>query len=207
MKRRDFLVQAAASGLYISTFGTDGKRLIGSALATGGNGTQQDSLELKFADFALSVRYEDLPKEVITSAKRVLLDTLACAFGAVGSDPGVVAEQTIRKTFGEGEAASIIGHPHRATVEGALFVNGVLVRSLDLNDTYIGTDPLHPSEVIPTALAICEESGRSGRELIEAVVVGYEASMRVNDAISFMERGFHPLCAASYAVPLIAGKV
>jgi 2-methylcitrate dehydratase len=39
------------------------------------------------------------------------------------------------------------------------------------------------------------------------MVVGYEASMRVNDAISFMERGFHPLCAASYGVPLIAGKV
>jgi 2-methylcitrate dehydratase len=39
------------------------------------------------------------------------------------------------------------------------------------------------------------------------MVAGYEASMRVNDAISFMERGFHPLCAASYAIPLIAGKV
>jgi 2-methylcitrate dehydratase len=207
MKRRDFLVQAAASGLYAGTFGTDGKRLIGSVIAAEGNGTQEDSLELKFADFALSVRYEDLPKEVITSAKRVLLDTLACAFGAVGSEPGRIAEQTIRKTFGEGEAAGIIGHPRRATVEGALFVNGVLVRSLDLNDTYIGTDPLHPSEVLPTALALCEESGRGGRELIEAVVAGYEASMRVNDAISFMERGFHPLCAASYGVPLIAGKV
>jgi len=63
-----------------------------------------------------------------------------------------------------------------ATVEGALFVNGVLVRSLDLNDTYIGTDPLHPSEVLPTALALCEEKRRSGRDLIEAMVVGYEAS-------------------------------
>jgi 2-methylcitrate dehydratase len=207
MKRRDFFVQAAASALYASAFQTGGTRLIGSALAMEGNGTQLDSHELKFADFALSVRYEDLPKEVITSAKRVLLDTLACAFGAVGSEPGRIAEQTIRKTFGEGEAASIIGYPGRATVEGALFVNGVLVRSLDLNDTYIGTDPLHPSEVLPTALALCEESGRSGRELIEAMVVGYEASMRVNDAFSFMERGFHPLCAASYGIPLIAGKV
>jgi 2-methylcitrate dehydratase len=207
MKRRDFIVQAVAAGFYTSNFGICGERLIGSALAAEGNDAQQDSLELKFADFALSVRYDDLPKEVIASAKRVLLDTLACAFGAVGSEPATVAETTIRKTFGEGEAASIIGYPRGATVEGALFVNGVLVRSLDLNDTYIGTDPLHPSEVLPTALALCEESGRSGRDLIEAMVAGYEASMRVNDAISFMERGFHPLCAASYAIPLIAGKV
>ena len=90
---------------------------------------------------------------------------------------------------------------------GALFVNGVLVRALDLNDTYIGTDPLHPSEVLPTALALLEEAGGSGRDLIEAIVAGYEVSARVNDAISFMERGFHPLCAASYGIPAIAGKV
>jgi hypothetical protein len=55
--------------------------------------------------------------------------------------------------------------------------------------------------------SLCEENGRSGRNLIEAMVAGYEASMRVNDAISFIERGFHPLCAASYGIPLIAGKI
>ncbi|MET4330848.1 2-methylcitrate dehydratase PrpD [Bradyrhizobium sp. i1.15.2] len=86
----------------------------------------------------------------------------------------------------------MIGYPRSATIEGAIFVNGVLVRSLDLNDTYIGTEPLHPSEVLPTAIALCEENGRSGRELIEAIVAGYEVSMRVNDAISFIERGSTP---------------
>lgn len=144
---------------------------------------------------------------MVASAKRVLLDTLGCAFGAVGSEPANIAETTIRKTFGDGSTVTIIGYPRPATVEGALFVNGVLVRSLDMNDTYIGTEPLHPSEVLPTALALCEEKARSGRDLIEAMVAGYEGSMRVNDAISFTERGFHPLCAASYGIPLIAGKI
>jgi 2-methylcitrate dehydratase len=50
----------------------------------------------------------------------------------------------------------VIGSPRPAPVDGAVFVNGVLVRSLDLNDTYLGTEPLHPSELLPTALAICE---------------------------------------------------
>ena len=80
-----------------------------------------------------------MPPEVIASAKRVLLDTLACAFGAVGSEAASIAEKTIRSTYGDGNAASIIGYSKAATIEGALFVNGVLVRSLDLNDTYIGT--------------------------------------------------------------------
>jgi 2-methylcitrate dehydratase len=45
----------------------------------------------------------------------------------------------------------------RQPLKGPCFVNGVLVRSLDLNDTCIGTESLHPSEVLPTALALCEE--------------------------------------------------
>jgi 2-methylcitrate dehydratase len=210
MKRRDFLARTAvgiSASLLLGNVRSDGYRFIGSALAAGEGDRQKATLEQKFAEFALSIKYEGLPAEVIASAKRVLLDTLGCAFGSVGSEPANIAETTIRKTFGDGNTATIIGYPQPATAEGALFVNGVLVRSLDLNDTYIGTEPLHPSEVLPTAIALCEENGRSGRDLIEALVAGYEASMRVNDAISFIERGFHPLCAASYGIPLIAGKI
>jgi 2-methylcitrate dehydratase len=209
MKRRDFLERTtiAVSAGLVGGVWPDRYRLVGSALAAGNRDEQKTALEQKFAEFALAIKYDSLPPDVVASAKRVLLDTLGCAFGAVGSEPGNIAETTIRKTFGDGNTATVIGYPRPATVEGALFVNGVLVRSLDMNDTYIGTEPLHPSEVIPTALALCEEQGRSGRDLIEAIVVGYEAGMRVNDAISFLERGFHPLCAASYGVPLIAGKV
>src|SRR6476646_8707267 len=210
MKRREFLARSAIAGsasLLLGCVRSDGYRFVGSALAADEGGRQKATLEQKFAEFALSIKYEGLPAEVIAAAKRVLLDALGCAFGSVGSEPANIAETTIRKTFGDGNAATVIGYPRSATVEGALFVNGVLVRSLDLNDTYIGTEPLHPSEVLPTAIALCEENGRSGRDLIEATVAGYEASMRVNDAISFIERGFHPLCAASYGIPLIAGKI
>jgi 2-methylcitrate dehydratase len=210
MKRREFLARSAtavSASLLLGSIRSDGYRFVGSALAAGEGDWQKATLERKFAEFALSIKYEALPADVVASAKRVLLDALGCAFGSVGSEPADIAETTIRKTFGEGNTATVIGYPRSATVEGALFVNGVLVRSLDLNDTYIGTEPLHPSEVLPTAIALCEENGRSGRELIEAIVAGYEVSMRVNDAISFIERGFHPLCAASYGIPLIAGKI
>lgn len=210
MKRRDFLAQTAAgvsSSLLLGTLHSERYRFIGAALAAGEVDPRKDTFEQKLAEFAIAIKFEALPADVISAAKRVLLDTIGCAFGSVGSEPANIADATIRKTFGDGNAATVIGYPRPATVEGALFVNGVLVRSLDLNDTYIGTEPLHPSEVLPTAIALCEENGRSGRDLIEAMVAGYEASMRVNDAISFIERGFHPLCAAAYGIPLIAGKI
>jgi len=190
MYRRQFFASAAAATCFA-----------GSASAAG------PSLERRLADFALALRADALPPELILATKRILIDTLGCAFGAIGSEPATIAEKTIRATFGEGTAATIIGQKAPATIEGAVFVNGVLVRALDLNDTYLGSEPLHPSELLPTALALAEAGGHSGRALIAAIVAGYEASARINDAVGFMERGFHPLCAMAYASPLIAGRL
>src|SRR5690348_7522264 len=159
MKRRDFLARTAVgvtASVILGSIRSDGYHFVGTALAAGEDDRQKVTLEQKFAEFALSIKYEALPADVIVAAKRVLLDTLGCAFGSVGSEPANIAEATIRKTFGDGNTATIIGYQQPATVEGALFVNGVLVRSLDLNDTYVGTEPLHPSEVLPTAIALCE---------------------------------------------------
>jgi 2-methylcitrate dehydratase len=74
--------------------------------------------------------YDAPPADVIAAAKRVLIDTLGCALGSVGSEPANIADTTIRKTSGDGNTATVIGYPRPATAEGALFVNGVLVRSL-----------------------------------------------------------------------------
>jgi 2-methylcitrate dehydratase len=184
MRRRQFLGRGGTALSAAAVLGA------GSAPFSVAAQSAAPSLEQRLADFALATRFEDLPAEVVAAMKRSVLDTLACAFGAVGSEAATIAESTIRSTFGTGQAATVIGNPRRATIEGAVFVNGVLVRSLDLNDTYIGTEPLHPSELFPTALAISEDGKRSGRDFIAALAVGYEASMRVTDAVSFMQRGF-----------------
>jgi 2-methylcitrate dehydratase len=102
--------------------------------------------------------------------------------------------------------ASVLGSAARISTEGAALVNGVLVRDLDLNDTHVGKEPCHPSENIPAALACCEEAGRSGRELIETIVLGYEAQLAFNSAFAFGERGLFSVSAAGFVVPLMAGK-
>jgi 2-methylcitrate dehydratase len=107
MKRRDFLTRTAAgvsASLLLGNVRSEGYRFVGSALAAGEGEQQKATLEQKFAEFALSIKYEALPADVIIAAKRVLLDTLGCAFGAVGSEPAIIAETTIRKTFGDGNA-------------------------------------------------------------------------------------------------------
>ena len=143
---------------------------------------------------------------MVAAAKRLLIDALACGYGAIGSSAARIVEATFRQSFGGPAVASVLGSAARISTEGAALVNGVLVRDLDLNDTHVGKEPCHPSENIPAALACCEEAGRSGRELIETIVLGYEAQLAFNSAFAFGERGLFSVSAAGFVVPLMAGK-
>jgi 2-methylcitrate dehydratase len=204
MDRRDFLLATglAATGEFLGWLPA-GVVAQEGASADAGRGP---SIERRLADFALAVRYDDLPKEVVATVKRLLLDTLGCGYGAIGSAPARVTEGMWRKNYSGPGSASILGNSRPMSTEGAAMVNGVLVRYLDYNDIYVGSGSQHPSEIIPIALAACEEAGRSGRDFIETIVVGYETITRINDAVSFAKRGLHSLSAAIYATPLVAGK-
>ena len=64
MKRRDFLERtaiAATGSLLLGSVRSDGYRLVGSAFAADGGDGQKATLEQKFAEFAISIRYEALP--------------------------------------------------------------------------------------------------------------------------------------------------
>ena len=167
---------------------------------------QKASLEQRLADYAARIRYDDLPGSVVQTIKHLLIDALACGYGAVGAPPPTIAEKVFRKTYVTRDCASVLANSHLIGTEGATLINGVLIRYLDLNDIYVGREPCHPSELIPAAIAACEEAGRSGRDLIEAITVGYEAMIRLNDAVSFSERGFYSTSAAGFVIPLIVGK-
>jgi len=163
-------------------------------------------LEQRLAQFAAGIHYEDLPKETVLACKRFLLDALACAIGAIDTAPARIAEETFRKAFASAGSSTIIGKPQLISTEGATLINGTLIRELEFNDIYFGKDPAHPSEILSTALACCEEAGRSGRDLIEAMVVGYEIEVRLADAFSWASRGFISSSAAGFVAPLVAGK-
>jgi 2-methylcitrate dehydratase len=164
------------------------------------------SIERELAEYGAALSYEKLPRAVVDAAKRLLIDALACGYGAIGSPAARIVEQTFRKSFGGPPVASVLGSVALTSAEGAALINGVLIRDLDLNDTHVGKEPCHPSENIPAALACCEEASRSGRDLIETIVLGYEAQLAFNSAFAFGERGLFSVSAAGFVVPLMAGK-
>ena len=205
-RRRDVLI-AAASGVACAAMGPVAARAAAAGTgAADGEPPAEAGLERRLAQYAAGVRYTELPSDVVQACKRFLLDALGCSFAAVGTEPPVIAEATYRRAFGASGNATLVGSRRTIAAEGAVLVNGTLLRQLDLNDVYFGRDPAHPSEIIPAAIACCEEVGRSGRDLIEAIVVGYEAEVRLGDAFAWGPRGMMASSAAAYVAPLVAGK-
>jgi 2-methylcitrate dehydratase len=122
------------------------------------------------AEYAVTLTHESLTPQSIQAATRHLIDSVACALGALDSRPAKVA-RTIADTASSTFGASVFGLPHRTTPEYAAFANTIMVRYLDFNDTGIGG---HPSDMIPAVVALGEPLHVSGKDIVRAIHAEYE---------------------------------
>lgn len=134
----------------------------------------------QWADYALSLKFQDIPPEVVRQAKRLFLDTLACAYGGYDSDAVRVLQQAVATDLKGPPESTIIGTGARTTALNAILLNGAMVRFLDANDVSTGG---HDSEIIPAALAVGERQKASGKELLTSIIIGYELAARFFQAI------------------------
>jgi 2-methylcitrate dehydratase len=149
-------------------------------------------------------RTRKLPNETIRSAKHLLLDALGCALAAVS---GETIEQTL-KVIGEvggADQSRIVGAGMRSSAPNAVFANGVLIRALDLNDYFGGNRVTgHPSDNIAVALSIGDWQRSTGRDVLTAIVMGYELYGRIEDRIDLNSPWDHTT-ATGIVAPAMAG--
>src|SRR6185312_4184561 len=113
--------------------------------------------------------FEKLPDAVINEGKRAILDCIGSGIAGVTSDVGRIA---IAATHAETGSSAVWGTPYRRSPRCAALTNGVLAHAHDLDDT---NDSMrgHPSApVVPVILALGDQVGASGRDIITAYVVG-----------------------------------
>ncbi|WP_144631054.1 MmgE/PrpD family protein [Bordetella genomosp. 13] len=146
------------------------------------------------ARFAAQLRYEDLPAEVLERMKTSLLDSIGCClYGA--TLPWTQAVQAMVQAEGHGPAASLMGGGGKTSVAGAVLVNGTAGHAFELDDIHKESIVHAGSIAVPVALAYAERDGDwTGRDLLTAMVAGYEVGTRVGNAatMSLFYRGFHP---------------
>lgn len=147
-----------------------------------------------------------LPAAVLHEAKRRLIDSIGVAFAAYACPPGVAARALCRRTQAN-PGATPFGARRASSPDLAAFHNGVLIRYLDFNDTYLSLEPAHPSDNIAAALAAAEIAGSGGRDLLAAIVLGYELQCRLCDAASLRARGWDHVTYGAISTALLSGKL
>lgn len=127
---------------------------------------------------ASALRFPALPDEVVAKIEDLALDTIGVAIGSAELDFGRAARDLARGWKSAG-GASAIGEPDRLPAHAAALVNGILAHGQDYDDTHTES-VTHPSAVVvPTALALAETRGASGREAVLAMAAGFETMIRL----------------------------
>ena len=131
----------------------------------------------KLAEFCAGVSLERLPAEVVDKAKLCVLDFFANVYGSLELEAVSRIVSYIR-SLGGPETATALGCGFKTGIHNAAFLNGTTAEAIEGQDglRFGGNHP--GTAVIPAALAVAESLGLGGREVIEAVVAGYEAASR-----------------------------
>src|SRR5919202_5333890 len=144
----------------------------------------------RVAEFAHSVRWEDLPPDVRSQAIRCVLDL--CGAAVAGSRTKAAQSAAKYALYAHGNGPStIIGTDTSSTAVGAALANGFAASALDVDDGYRPVKG-HPGAVVfPAVLAAAEEAGSSGVEFLTSLVVGYEVAMRAGRILHSLYNFYH----------------
>ena len=126
------------------------------------------------AEYINQKKIEDFPLEVINKAKYCILDSIGCMLAGIKTEEGKI----LVKSFLNGEtgASSIFGLINKTHLFHAVYINSMSVNILDFDDNYIG----HPgATIVPLALNLGQFLEVNGKELLTAIIIAYEISIRI----------------------------
>lgn len=162
------------------------------------------------ARWTLAIDGSDVPSACIDQAKLLLLDSIGCAIA--GREEAVCRSIVAVCEDVGGGPCTIIGGSRMVDIAHAVLANGALVRVLDLSDYVIGEGKHgpeiggHPSDNIAVALAAGEARRRSGRDILAAIVIGYEVYGRLK---GLMDRSgpWDGVSLSAFVAPVIVGRL
>ena len=165
-----------------------------------------DKMTDLLTSYTTSLKFDDLPANVVQQAKRMIVDALGCAIGGYHSEPARIARD-LASTVTSTRPATILVSGHSTSPDMAAFANGVMIRYLDFNDGYTGREPCHPSDALAAILSPAEIVHADGKAVLTATVLAYEVFCRLCDAASVRSRGFDHVTLGIIPSGLAAAKV
>ncbi len=151
-----------------------------------------DGISTRLAEHVASTRFEQLPTGAVRAFRRALLDYLTCTI----SGASMPVSAALRQYFEENDFcrhSAVIGHPTRLSAANAALLNGSHAHGLDFDDGYTQGSAHPAGAIFPAALAAAERHGSTPRDIVTAVVVGYEVMLRIAAAMhpASARKGWH----------------
>jgi 2-methylcitrate dehydratase PrpD len=168
------------------------------------------------AQYAAALRYEDIPADVIARAKQCIADTIAVMIYGYDLPWSRMIVRYVEKNAAGGRSrilgagATTPGGP-LVHAPGAALANGALAHAFEMDNLTWPSTGVHPgATLLAPALAVAQERGIGGRELIAAVVAGAEVMIRIGRATRHRNesRGFHaPGTTGPFGAAIAAGRI
>jgi len=164
------------------------------------------NLAEKLSDYVHSINYDAVPENVIHETKKRIIDSLGCGIGAFNEGP-VKISRKVAEAARILEGSTLFGTKKKTTPDLASFVNGIMVRYFDYNDTYLSKEPAHPSDNIGPCFSVAESEQATGKDLLLSIILAYEIQCRLCDVADIRHRGWDHVCYGLPSTALAAGKL
>src|SRR5688572_21957572 len=141
------------------------------------------------------------PREAVSLAKQCIVDGLGVILAGSAAHGTAIVRDYVRAGREAGEATVLGGEPFSCRAASAALVNGTAGHALDFDDTQLSSSPdrifgllTHPTiPPLAASLALGERLGVTGRQLLEAYLIGFEVECKMAEAIhpTHYQNGFH----------------
>ena len=161
------------------------------------------------AAFVTRQRYADLPPKAIEHAEMLISSTIASAsLGSTLESARIVRALELERG-GKAEATLWFGAAEKLPVAAAARVNAMMSDAAASDDSDLRNIVHAGTTVCATSLAIAEKTGASGKDVLAAMVLGYEVAGRINGAMigGLQKKGFHGCIVAIFAGAVAAGRL
>jgi 2-methylcitrate dehydratase PrpD len=171
---------------------------------------QAEPAAVQLAAFVTRLRYEDLPKEIVSAAKALILDQLACEL--IGSTmPWITPALNLVNLYkGVRGESTVVNSGQKFLAAETAFINATYGQACELDDSAYGSSGHAGTAAVPVALAMGEREHADGREFVTSVVAGYEVMYRLMSSVAphNIMRGFQSQgIGGPFAGAAIAGRM
>ena len=163
----------------------------------------------QIADFVTAQTYADLPPKAIEHAEMLISSTIASASLGSTLDSSKIVRAMETERGGKPEATLWFGAQEKLPVAAVARVNALMSDAAASDDSDLRNIIHQGTTVAATSLALAEKTGATPRDVLAAMVLGYEVSGRVNGAMmgGMQKKGFHGSIAVIFSAAVSAGRL